>query len=182
MFILVVLAIALVLGVIRGGMIVNLADVNIRWRGLILLGFLIQILIFSDFWQARNEMSALTPLAYLASLGLLLVALAMNYQLPGMRLIASGFCLNFVVIALNGGYMPASTDALTAAGLPPLLPGQVSTNSIGIGPDTRLVFLSDIFAIPQWLIFANVFSIGDVLITVGAVYMIQQVMVAHRGS
>jgi hypothetical protein len=81
------------------------------------------------------------------------------------------------VIALNGGYMPSDNTARLIAGRPPLEPGQTMSNSVGVGPDTRLAFLSDIFAIPNVLLFSNVFSIGDVLIAVGAFLLIQKSMV-----
>jgi hypothetical protein len=43
--------------------------------------------------------------------------------------------------------------------------------------NTQLFFLTDIFALPQAFPRANVFSIGDILIAVGAVWLTQQVMV-----
>ncbi len=182
MFILLVLAIALIFALARGGRLDRLALLHIRWRGLILTGFLIQVLVFSDFWQGQSELRAITQLAYLLSLSLLLVALAGNLRLPGLALIALGFCFNFTVIALNGGYMPSSAAARAIAGMSPLGPGQVKSNSVGTGPETRLVFLADIFAIPSQFIFPNVFSIGDVLIALGAFYLIQRAMVGPTQS
>jgi hypothetical protein len=177
MIILVVLAASIVLALMRGGNLGNLGTLNIRWRGFILIGFLIQVLIFSPFWQGKNETIALTRFAYLASLVLLLLALVTNHRIAGMRLIVFGFLLNFIAITLNGGYMPASPEALALSGLPQLSPGQVSSNSIGMGPNTQLFFLTDIFAIPKGFLLPNVFSIGDVLITIGAVYLIQKTLV-----
>ncbi len=177
MIFLVLLVASILLALIRGGKISNLGELKIRWYGLILLGFLMQVLIFSPYWQERNETRALTHWAYVASLLMLLIALVGNYRVPGMGLIIIGFFLNWVVILANGGYMPASPTALATAGLRPLAPGQVSNNSIGVGPDTRFGFLSDMFAIPKPMIFSNVFSIGDVLIALGAVYLIQKAMV-----
>jgi len=174
--ILVVLAAAIALALLRGGRLGNLAALNIRWRGIIIVGFLIQVLIFSSYWQEKSETRSLTQFAYLASLCLLLVALAANHRIPGMKLITLGFFLNFLAIAVNGGYMPASPAALQMSKLPLLGPGDVSNNSIGMGPDTRLPFLSDIFAIPKEIIFSNVFSVGDVLIAFGAVYLIQKAL------
>ncbi|MBI5648906.1 MAG: DUF5317 family protein [Chloroflexi bacterium] len=46
-----------------------------------------------------------------------------------------------------------------------------------MGLDTQLFFLCDIFAIPKGFIFPNVFSIGDILLTIGAVYLTQKTMV-----
>ncbi len=177
MIILVVLIASIVVALLRGGKLGALATLNLRWRGVIILGFLIQVLIFSSFWQNTSETRALTPFAYIASLCLLVVALAANRHIPGVLLIAFGFLLNFIAIAVNGGYMPALYSAMQSTALSPLLPGQVSSNSIGMGADTRLAFLGDIFAIPKQFPFSNVFSIGDILIAIGAVYLIQRVLV-----
>ena len=45
--------------------------------------------------------------------------------------------------------------------------------------DPMLAPLTDIFALPTWLPFANVFSIGDVLIGIGVVWAI---VVAMRSA
>ncbi len=182
MFILVILAVSLMLALFRGGRLDELALLPLRWRGVILTGFLIQVLVFSDFWQAQGELRAVTHLAYLLSLSLLLAALLANFRVSGLPLITLGFCLNFIVIAWNGGFMPSAAGARAVAGLSPLEPGQVANNSIGMGPGTYLNFLGDVFAIPRWLIFPNVFSIGDVLIAFGAFYLIQRAMVRHAAQ
>lgn len=177
MFILLILGASLILALVRGGRLDQLALLQIRWRGVILAGFLVQVLVFSEFWQTQSELRATTPFAYSFSLGLLLAALAVNIRLPGLALITIGFCLNVLVIALNGGYMPSSESARALGGLSHLEPGQTTSNSVGSGPDTRLAFLGDIFAIPRGFLFPNVFSPGDVLIAVGAFYLIQRAMV-----
>ncbi|MGE5262263.1 MAG: DUF5317 domain-containing protein [Acidobacteriota bacterium] len=180
MIILVVLAGALAIAMARGGKIGNLALLNIRWSPLILTGFLIQVIIFSSFWQGNSELKPLTQVGHLLSLSMLLVALVVNRRLPGVAIMTLGFALNFMAIALNGGYMPASPDALAVAGLAHTEPGQISNNSIAAGPETRLIILADIFAIPSQLPFHNVFSVGDVLIALGVFYLIQNVMVTSK--
>jgi hypothetical protein len=177
MFILYVLVVALIVARVRGGKFTHLGLLHFRWSGLILLGFLIQLIIFQPFWQERGETRALTEIAYLASMSLLLLPLLANLRLPGLVLIAAGFGLNFLAIALNGGHMPAAAGAMAMAGLRPLDPGQVANNSVGVGPETLVPFLTDIFAVPRQIKFANVFSIGDVLIAAGAFYLIQKIMV-----
>jgi hypothetical protein len=97
-----------------------------------------------------------------------------------MALIALGFALNSLAIVLNGGHMPASPEALALYGLAPLDAGQAYNNSIGATPETRVAFLTDIFAIPSQMMFHNVFSIGDVLIAAGGFYLIQKGMVSPK--
>ncbi len=176
MIIFVVLAGSIVLALLRGGKLTNLGDQKVRWSPLILIGLLIQVLIFNSYWQEKIETRSVTPFAYLVSLLLVWTALAVNLHIPGMWLILFGFSLNLIVIALNGGYMPVLASARAVSGHRALAPGEVSNNVIGAEASTSLFFLSDIFAIPQGFLFPNVFSLGDVLIALGAVYLTQKIM------
>ncbi len=182
MFIFLILLAAILVALLRGGNLMRFADLKIRWSILIIAGFLLQVLVFSEFWQTNEALRGFTPHAYLGSLLLLLIALAVNYRIPGILFLGLGFFSNAITIVLNGGFMPASQAALALAGLPHLAPGQTSNNSIGMSADTRLWFLSDIFAIPAGLPLPNVFSVGDVLIAIGAVYLIQKTMVEPSTS
>jgi hypothetical protein len=177
MFIFFILLLSILIALVRGGRLGNLADLNLRWRGFIVLGFLIQVVIFSSPWQDIDATRAWTQIAYLLSLCLLTIGLAANYRIPGMTVITLGFFLNFAAIAANGGYMPGSAEAYQAVGFRILSPGQVYNNSVGMGPTTPLAFLGDIFAIPKALPFHNVFSIGDTIIAIGAFYLLQRAMV-----
>ena len=80
-----------------------------------------------------------------------------------MPIVAPARSSNLVAIVANGGYMPADPAALTALGA--AHPTAYSNSTIV--PDPVLAPLTDIFALPTWVPFSNVFSIGDVLIGVG---------------
>jgi hypothetical protein len=80
-------------------------------------------------------------------------------------LVAVGGALNFVAIAANGGVMPADPHALAAAGLP-LDPGEFTNSGAVAHPHVQ--FLGDVFWVPSSFPVTNVFSVGDVLILVGA--------------
>jgi len=95
------------------------------------------------------------------------VFLAANWRVPGVPLVAVGAGLNLLAIAANGGVMPASPDALAAAGLPVGGPGFRNSDALA---DPRLAFLGDVFAIPASWPLSNVFSVGDVLIGAGLVW------------
>lgn len=87
-----------------------------------------------------------------------------NLRVRGLWLVGLGGMLNFLAIAANGGVMPASPAALETAGIPA---HEGFSNSAAV-EDARLQPLGDVFAIPAHLPFANVFSIGDVILLVGA--------------
>ena len=76
---------------------------------------------------------------------------------------AVGAISNLAAIIANGGSMPASADALAALGKSV---GDGYSNSVEVA-DPALAGLTDIYALPAWLPFANVFSIGDLLIGIG---------------
>lgn len=101
--------------------------------------------------------------AYVASTALVFFVLLVNIRITGLPIVALGAACNFIAIMANGGYMPASAAALSAAGRSP---AAGYSNSV-IVADPVLAPLTDLFALPVWLPFSNVFSVGDVLIGVG---------------
>jgi uncharacterized protein DUF5317 len=86
-----------------------------------------------------------------------------------------GLC-NFVAIAANSGTMPASRSALQTAGL--AHGHSVFANSAAVA-HPHLGFLGDVFAIPASWPVHNVFSVGDVLIAVGAFILLHRVCGSH---
>jgi hypothetical protein len=174
-FILYAVLIGLVLGFVLGGRLSGLATIDFHWPWLAIGGFLVQLVLFSD--AVRQGVGDLGPSLYVASTAAVLIAVIRNIRIPGMALVALGAGSNFIVIVANGGYMPASEEALAALG-GGLEPGY--TNS-AIVADPVLAPLSDVYALPSWLPYANVFSIGDVLIALGVVVVIVSGMRAWRG-
>jgi hypothetical protein len=160
-----VIAVAL----LRGGALINLVELRLRRVPLVLAALAVQLLIFTPF-RAEPLISAWTTQLYMLSMGLLTIWVALNWRIPGMALMALGLLSNFTAIVVNGGYMPVSPESAryagrlgyyAAEGLP------VSNNSIAVGDQARLWLLTDILPIPAGLPFANVYSIGDVLLTIG---------------
>jgi len=75
--------------------------------------------------------------------------------------------------------MPASPDSLRTAGFEERLAspqGGTYNNSTLVNEETRLWFLTDIFALPASLPLANVFSIGDVMLALGVCRLIYVAM------
>ncbi len=107
---------------------------------------------------------------------LVLMALVVNIRQPGFWLITLGALANFTVIVANGGQMPASPEAFAALNGLPVVPTTDFSNSVIAGPGTPFYFLGDLFVLPRPLPFANVFSIGDVLIGLGGAWFIVAVM------
>jgi hypothetical protein len=141
---------------------------ELRVRGLWLIGAALadQILIISVL-PAKHPLPL--AIAHLASYVAAGWCVALNRRIPGMIAVALGALLNGVVIALNGGTLPASPAALRASGWHPT-PGHFSNSASLAHP--RLAALGDVFATPPWLPGHDVFSIGDVIIVVGVFWFL----------
>ncbi len=176
MFILYAILIGLIAGLALGGRPAGLAAIRFRWAGLVFAGFLAQLILFSA--PVTERIGDLGAPAYVVSTGLVLLALARNLGIPGMPIVAVGALANFAAIGMNGGFMPASAAALAALHK---VPATVYSNS-AVLPDPALGPLTDIFALPGWLPFANVFSVGDVLIGLGVAVVVVAGMRRPQGG
>ena len=93
-----------------------------------------------------------------------------------MALVAVGAGANLAAIVANGGFMPASEAAFAALGGG--LNAGYTNSSIVANP--ALEPLTDAYSLPTWLPFANVFSVGDVLIAIGVAIVIVSAMRSGR--
>ncbi len=161
-FILYAVVAGLIIGVATGGSLARLGDLRFRWAPLIALGMLGQVLLFST--SLGGQLGDAAPAAYVASNAVVLIAVCRNLAIPGLALVLIGGAANLIAIVANGGYMPVSPEAVAAMGR---LPKEGYSNSrlvdgVVLGP------LTDIFAMPTWIPLANVFSVGDAFIGIGA--------------
>jgi hypothetical protein len=144
------------------GRLAALAELSFRARGLLLAAIAAQVLIVSVVPEGSATVHQAVHLATYVAVAGFVVA---NRRIPWVWLVALGGALNFVAIAANGGVMPADPHALASAGLQDE-PGAF-TNS-GAVAHPHLHFLGDVFWLPSSLPVSNVFSVGDVLIVLGA--------------
>ncbi len=170
MFILYAVVIGLAIGLLAGGRPAGLAALHFRFGWLAVVGFGIQVVLFSG--PVSERIGALGAPIYVASTALVFVVLLLNARITGLPIVALGAACNFAAIVANGGYMPASAASLVAAGKVP--PATYSNSAVVSAP--LLAPLTDIFALPTWLPFSNVFSIGDLLIGLGIVVAIVAAM------
>lgn len=169
MFILYAIPIGLLLGFLLGGRLEGLAAVRFRFAPLVVAVLLLQLALFSPLADAVPE--DLSRLVYVVSTALVVIVLLGNLRVTGIPLIVLGAASNLLAIVANGGAMPASPAALDALGF-------------GVGGNTNSVVvanpafepLTDIFAMPRWMPFANIFSIGDVIIGAGVAIAIAAAM------
>jgi len=151
------------------GQLTRLATVELRGTPLLLGATVVQAVITQLSVDVPRDV---TEAAHLASYLLAGAFVWANRQLPWLWLAALGGASNFVVIVVNGGVMPASAEALALAGRSGT--GTDFANSALID-SPRLWFLGDVFAVPAAWPLANVFSIGDVVLLVGAALLVHRI-------
>lgn len=172
MFILYAIPLGIVAGYLFGGRLEGLGRLRLRWAPLALAGLAVQVVLFTD--PVGGWVGDAGPAVYVASTAVVFLAVLRNIAIPGVAVIAIGAGCNLAAIVANGGWMPADPDALTSVGgLPP-----GPSNSIVVA-EPALWPLTDLFALPAWLPFANVFSVGDVLIAIG---IAATIALAMRGA
>jgi hypothetical protein len=182
--ILIALCLTLLIGLaVVGGRVGNLAHVEVKWAWLAPLAFLMQAyLIFFPADTAGGLLSA-RSLLLTASHFLLFVVVWQNRDLGGVKLIGVGLLLNFLVMVLNGGFMPITPDALVQIGydgnVAQMQTGYIvgrTKNMVTEPGDARLWFLSDIMVIPKPFPIPTALSVGDVVIVMGVFLFLRESM------
>ena len=146
-----------------GGRLSGLGRIRLHAWWTIVLALTMQVFLIEVF--AGSFGGALAAAIHLLSYGVALLFVWYNRHVTGMALIVFGGLMNLAAIAANGGVMPAQRSALETAGI--IVDSPEFENS-AVVDNARLWFLGDIFAIPEGIPFANVFSIGDIVLVVGA--------------
>ena len=165
----------LVLGLLAGGSLANLAAVRLRWVALLMFAV---ILRFGTEWlliRGNGLAEAFRLPLFLISFVLLLSALWVNRAQPGMRLAFVGILSNTIAIAANRGHMPIWIPSLEAAGF--TVDNVTSPFHTTLPAALDVAFfrhagpLADILPVPLPLI-QNVASIGDLFLTAGLAFFL----------
>lgn len=162
---------ALGIGVLLGGRLSGLAELRIRAWWLFLAAFAIQVVAFPFAFLPWQVDSTVASVLWLASYGLLVVAATLNRRIVGVPLVALGMGMNVVAIVANGGSMPVLPQAMHDAGADYVT---LANSTATAAP--RLSWLVDRWAAPDWVPLANVFSVGDVVIALGAMVIVLAAM------
>ena len=171
MLVLILIALAVLIGFVAGGSLRPFEHVRVHWWGAALVGVLLQALPFT---------SGLGTAAVIASYVLLVGFAVVNRRLPALWLVIAGLLLNLAVIGLNDG-MPVSSSALRSAGADSA--GLVGAGAIKhhlMRPDDVLTPLADVIGIPSPI--GAVVSVGDVLLYFGIGILVVAIMLGRAGE
>jgi hypothetical protein len=166
---------ALVLGLALGGSVGRLAEMRLRAPWIFLAAIGLQLVAFPVAGLPWRTHETVASILWVASYGLLVVAAVLNRWIAGVPVVAAGMLLNLVAILANRGTMPVSYDAMHDAGRTAV----TQANSTAL-PDPSLPWLIDRWAAPDWVPLANVYSVGDVVIAVGAFVIVLAAMGVGR--
>jgi hypothetical protein len=183
----VILLVAVLAGLIAGllrAWITNqqfaLPDLQAVW--LVPLAFILQWLVF--FWSPVRDLTneTIAAIVLVGSLSLLLIFAWANRQHRAFWVLGLGLFLNLLVIVLNGGLMPISPEIVqtilpNAQSPEDWQPGRWLRGSKDIvlpEEEMRLAWLSDRLLLPDWVPLERALSLGDVLISMGAFWLLWQ--------
>ena len=166
--------IGFLVGLLVGGRLRGLADLTFRFTPVALVGLLVQVVLFDP--RVTSWIGDAGPVIYVGSTTAVLAAVLANLRTRGMPLVAAGSASNLLAIVANGGYMPANAAAYASQGR---TAAEVYSNT-RIMDQPAFAILTDIIPLPGWIPFANVVSIGDLLIALGVVAVIAFAMRGPR--
>jgi hypothetical protein len=168
-----------IVGRLAGGRFHRLGDVGLRWPWLFVAALALRAIppaLARGGWAGARDS---VPGFEIAAYALLIIALLFNLRWREMWIAALGVGLNFAVIAANGGRMPADLGLVRAIGdknvAAAVEQGRWPTHT-AVDSHTRLPFLADVHALPRPYPRPHVFSIGDVLITIGVCLFLLRAM------
>jgi Family of unknown function (DUF5317) len=154
---------AVAVGTLLGGRPGALADLPLRSMWLIVTAIALQAVAFPSDVLPWHTGDMVATWLWVASYGLLVSATVFNLHIRGMDFVAVGMGFNLIAILANGGHMPTLPAAAAAAGFEDAVHANSQTMA-----HPHLALLVDRWAAPDWIPLANVFSVGDVLLAIGA--------------
>lgn len=171
---------AILIGKLFGGKLSILQKVQIRGLHFVLLGYLIEFVAAYLMDHGSPGTSAWvfahTLELQIATYVLLGVFFALNFHFLGIKFLAAGSFLNFLVITANQGLMPVSAELALRTGhfdaVQLLNSGAVFGHKALDRTVDALIALADIIEIPEPYLFPKTISAGDILIGFGAFFLI----------
>ncbi len=175
MFTALVLA-SVLLGLALGGKLGRLGDLPIRGVFWILGSYGIRYCAGLASGRVPST-PALCILVSLACYGCLLAGIKANYSLPGMKAVLVGTLMNLAVVMANSGRMPVKLEHIsTQHALVEAARLSASLTHQALLPGMRLTLLADVFRWSWWSSKVSVFSLGDVVLALGASFLVLSVM------
>ena len=168
--------VGLVLGLLAGGRIQNLALAHLRWARLLVAAL---VLRFGTELALNAHIGIVEMLRLPLLVGafvFLLAGLWSNRTYPGLSLAFLGTLSNAIAIIVNNGYMPIWDVSLTAAGLTAADVNRSFHQVVSVDTNAflgRALILGDVIPLPLPVdALRNVSSLGDVFLSLGLAFFL----------
>jgi len=180
--------VGLIIGAARNGRLSNFFEVHFRGWALSILAFVLFLIPYL-MRLMESTSGSLQIFPYIAMV-LCAIIVLLNFEKLGMKILFVGVLLNLVVMGLNDFKMPIDTIKMAALGftsfIESLKDGYVVNymSMEGAHPISKL--LGKVIALPDFYPLKKVLSLGDFIISLGIIVIIQYEMllssVKSRGS
>ncbi len=153
----------------------------IRGIGWAIAAFIPQFLVFYFSPLEGRYSQTVASVVLVGSLLLLLIFTWQNRAVTAFYVMGLGLLLNLAAIGLNGGLMPISPETISQLYPTDQLNAVEKGHQLGYTKDivlpvaeTRLELLADRFILPDWSPIPVAYSIGDVVMAIGVIWLLWQ--------
>jgi len=168
--------VGLLLGLLAGGRLQNLALAQLRWARLLVAAL---VLRFGTELALNAHIGIIETLRLpllVAAFAFLIAGLWSNRTYPGLSLAFLGTLSNAIAIVVNNGYMPIWDVSLAAAGLTPADVSRSFHQVVSVDTNAflgRALILGDVIPLPLPVdALRNVSSLGDVFLSLGLAFFL----------
>jgi hypothetical protein len=160
-------ALGVLVGLLLGGRLGRLANLPLRGLPLFAVAIGLQLAAYPPKSAPWHPGDRVATWMWISSYGVVIAVALLNRHVRGFPLATLGMLSNLAAVSANGGHMPALRSAMADAGVD----FSVRANSVAAS-SPNLPWLIDRWGAPWWVPMANVYSVGDVLLALGAVVIV----------
>ena len=170
---------SIIIGTIRGGKAIRLLHKSFNKISILILALLIHVSFFHFALRGYSVVIDNVFTLYAISYGFLVLSIIINYKFRESWVIFIGIIMNIISFFSNARVAVVSLDGLNYVGLSDIANIIAEQGIPFFKPLTELTnwsFLARFIAIPSPYPYPQIFSIGDLLISIGIFVLIQRVM------
>lgn len=173
--------IGILIGYIRKGRIKNIGNIEIKGKALILIAFIIQLsflLLNTGLLDLKFEYYELIlTLSYI----LIIISIFMNFNIKYMVVVVAGALINFITFIINDFQIGVTEEASKKVFSQEIfyLLKEGNIRLFNIIPEGSF-YKGGFIPWNRMLVFPSLVSIGDILIFIGVILIVQNIMVDRR--
>jgi len=169
--------IGLIIGKIRKGKFEKFGYLTIEYPALVIVGLLMQIMVFMLNLGLSDLGETITKGILISSYGFLIFAIFLNRRIRFLVIVFLGTLFNFVAMAMNDFSVGVTMKAAEKAFDPDIVDLIVSghVKYFTIIPESQF-YRGAFLACRQWSLYPTVITLGDLIIALGMILVIQNIM------